>query len=402
MKRLLRIALLLLFPLFADAKTDVIDSMNTDAFWKGIVFKDYKAEYAQGKQGSLPIADTLFMVASNRAIQFSKPRFMSEDRGENHLNYFLVFLRNGQWNVWHTSFKTAMLAMQRNNRDRDWVVYTEGFGKIFTTGIYRGISMASQYKVNVLYLDYPSYNTSKKLMGNYYFALDNARQSGEDFAPVFDTLKRYRQAGKMGDGKLTLFFHSMGNNMIREMVRNDKIGSINKEQWVDNLVLNSACVPQKNHAQWVDQINFANRIYINYNPKDATLSGANFMSLKKQLGQRQYSGQSAKAIYVNFNSLCNRNHSNFLTLLAHKPTAPAAIAYYDILFHGNCVTLEDGRCFRPNAEHKADYTILDAMPQPVEEATKCTTCKKGRGIDKGKTSAANGVAEGGSSSTMLH
>jgi hypothetical protein len=328
---------------------------------------------------------------------------MSESRGNEHVNYFLVFLKNGRWNIWHTSFKTAMTAMQRNN-NRDWVIYTEGFGKIFTTGIYRGLSMASQYDVNVLYLDYPSYSTSKKLMGNYYFALDNARQSGEDFAPVFDTLKRYKQTGKMGHGKLTLFFHSMGNNMIREMVLNNKISTINDGKWVNNLVLNAACVPQKNHAKWVDRINFADRIYVNYNPKDATLSGASFMSLKKQLGQRQYKEQSAKAIYVNFNSLCNRNHSNFLSLLAHKPTAPAAIAYYSILIHGNCVALEDGQCFRPNAVHKADYTILDAMPQAVEGTPDCKTCKEERErVGKDETGTSTNLRNGDTThSTMLH
>ncbi len=394
MKRILSLLLILIVPLLAGARSDLNDSMNTERFWQTIAFRDYKSERLQNKKLVLPEADTMFIVASNRHLQTEQARFMSEERGEDHINYFLVFQKNGHWNVWRTSFKSAVKAMSARNRD--WIVYTEGFGKIFTTGMYRGMNMAAQYKVNVLYLDYPSFNTSKKMMGNYYFALDNARQSGEDFAPVFDTIKQYRETGKMGTGHLTLFFHSMGNNMIREMVRHNRIDAINDAKWVDNIVLNSACVPQKDHAQWVAQLRFAERIYINYNPKDATLSGANFMSLKKQLGQRQFSHQSPNAIYVNFNGLCNRNHSNFLQLLDHRPAAPAALAYYNVLFHGECVTLEDGRCFRANAEHKADYTILDAMPEQVLNEPPQKTAQK-KNVIKSTDRAANG-----NTSTMLH
>jgi hypothetical protein len=380
--------------------------MNTEAFWKNIHFRDYKAERAQKKMVALPRADTMFIVASNRATLFGQPRFMSEERGKDHLNYFLVFLKDGQWNVWHTSFRTAVTAMK--SPDRDWMVYTEGYGKIFTTGLYRGLCMTAQYGVNVIYLDYPSYNTSKKLMGNYYFALDNARQSGDDFAPVFDTVKSYRETGRMGSGKLTLFFHSMGNNMIREMVRNNHIAAFNNKKWVDNIVLNSACVPQKAHAKWVNQLAFARRIYINYNPKDVTLSGASLMSLKKQLGQEQRGKRSDKAIYVNFNGLCRRNHSNFMRLLAHQATVPAAIAYYDVLFHGGCVKLEDSKCFKPNAYSKVDYTILDAMPQAdiiPASMTLTEDCKDGikqKPATSTPTPAAEELKAGGNTSTMLH
>lgn len=358
MRSLLLFLLLLFIPAMTIAKgVDLIDSLNSETFWKGIVFKDLKAESILKKRTTLPTADTIFMVASNRATKFGDVRFMSEKRGTDHINYFLVFLKNGVWNVWHTSFKTAITHLGKKNRD--WVVYTEGFGKIFTTGVFRGLGMTSQYNVNVLYLDYPSYNTSKRIMGNYYFALDNAKQSGHDFAPVFDTLKKYKEKGTMGLGKITLFFHSMGNNMIMEMVKNNLIASLNTSKWIDNIILNSACVPEKNHKAWVDQLNFTNQIYVNYNPRDATLTGANFMSLKKQLGQEQKNDRSTKALYVNFNELCNRNHSNFMEMPGRKVIPSAAIAYYNLLFHGHAAEVTDAQQFKANAYNRRDYTILN-------------------------------------------
>lgn len=408
MRRLSWIIFIALLPIFSAAKSNITDSMNTELFWKNIVFRDYKAERAGHKKIALPKADTMFIVASNRQTRFGETRFMGEERGTDHLNYFLVFLKNGKWHVWHTSLRTAMNVMQPNNRD--WVVYTEGFGKIFTTGIYRGLNMTAQYGVNVIYLDYPSFNTSKRMMGNYYFAMDNAKQSGDDFAPLLDTLKTFHDEGRMGAGHITLFFHSMGNNMIREMVRNNRIDGINDSKWIDNLVLNSACVPQKNHREWVDEIRFASRIYINYNPKDATLSGANFMSLKKQLGQRQKEQRSGRAIYVNFDALCNRNHSNFMHMIAHKPVVPAAANYYATLFHGDYVTLDNGKCFKANATNRADYTILDALPDGAQ--TEVSQIEKEVQEQKQHQSPAGSPAQnvnvrdvktrGGSNSSMLH
>lgn len=353
MSRLLLTMLLLALPFLLKARTDVTDSMNTSSFWENI---DFRSDEGYGNLTLPPDASSVMVVASNRKIQRDKVRFMSEERSGEGLNYFVVFLRNDRWHVWQTSLDRAINSV--GNIDDDWVIYTEGYGKIFTTGLYRGLSMASQHRLNVLYLDYPSYSTTLGMLGNYKFALNNAKQAGSDFAPLFASLKGYREEGKMGKGRLTMFFHSMGNNSIREMVQNNLLTAVNNQKWVDNLVLNSACVPEKNHAEWVDRIHFAKRIYINYNPQDYTLAGAKLVSLTRQLGEGVRGNLSKQAFYVNFNHLCGRNHSNFIRLLSHYRTPSMAIAYYKVLLHGQKVNLKDEESFVVSEYRGLGYSII--------------------------------------------
>jgi hypothetical protein len=338
MNRLLLITLIFILPLCLKAQPDVTDSMNTERFWKTITFEDHSVS-ATAKPALPADAENIMVIASNRTLTAGKTRFMSEARSNEGLNYFIVFIKNKQWQVWKTSIEAAIASV--HNINDDWVIYTEGYGKIFTTGLYRGLSMTMQHHVNVIYLDYPSYSTIKNGLGNYKFALTNAKQAGYDFAPLLRTLKAYRENGRMGHGRITLFFHSMGNNALREIVKQDLLTPINNKVWVDNLVLNSACVPQRHHAEWVDKIRFAKRVYINYNPEDVTLSGATLVSLTRQLGLGARNHLSKQAIYINFNELCGRNHSNFVRLLSHIRTPSLALAYYKAVLHGRKVNVKD-------------------------------------------------------------
>lgn len=336
--------------------------MNTETFWKNIVVYPDTA--------MLPVfEDSVIVVASNRLPQFGQVRFMSETRDDTQLHYFVLCSKGGQWHIWRTPvLETALAAV--GNKDKDWVVYTEGYGKIFTTGLYRGLSMAVQHRVNVLYLDYPSFATNKGMLGNYSFALRNARLSGRDFAPVFSQVKQLRSMGKMGNGRLTLFFHSMGNNIIREIVKNDLLRPINESVWVDNLVLNAACVPASDHAGWLNKIKFSKRNYVNYNPKDFTLGGARMLSLSRQLGEGTRKRAGAEVMYINFNRLCGRNHSNFVRLLSHYDTPPMALAYYRVLLHGNRINVQDKATFRESRYRKLGYSIISPPPPPDNNTLK--------------------------------
>ena len=192
----------------------------------------------------------------------------------------------------------------------------------------------------------PSFNSNKKLLGNYQFAFRNARRAYEDFVPVLDSVVRLRKHGNMGIGHLTLFFHSMGNNILRETVRKGRLPEINSTVWVDNLVLNAPCVPQKHHKEWLDKVQFAKRIYVHYNPEDHVLKGAHLVSFRKQLGEKVRKPISTHAVYINFHPLAGENHSNFLVLLQHPVPPQSLLAYYHSLLHGNAVNIADTIHFR--------------------------------------------------------
>lgn len=74
--------------------------------------------------------DTAIVVATNRGMNKGNLRFMLEcDTKE--IRYFYVYAFNNQWHVLPAnSLEQAIAHMPDKNRD--WIIYVEGMGKLFT------------------------------------------------------------------------------------------------------------------------------------------------------------------------------------------------------------------------------------------------------------------------------
>lgn len=317
--------------------------------------------------------DTCLIVASNRKIERDSMRYMTEQRDEGVIRYFFVYVNNGIWHVLPVHSLEAAIACLPNKTGLDWLVYTEGMGKTFVGDLDRGIRMAAYYKLNVLLLDYPSINTHKKSLGNYFFATRNANRAYHEFTPVLDTMKQLRLNGKLGPGCFTLFFHSMGNKVLMQLAKDDKaLQPLNDTTWVNNLVLNSACVPQRHHRKWLDKVDFAKAIYIDYNPNDKTLYLAHLVSFRKQLGEKVKKPLTPKAYYFNFSKVVGDNHSNFLPLPGHTPVVDEAITYYRQVLHGNILMLANQTKYTPSTYDGIGWDIQpwDSTGQNISTAQK--------------------------------
>ncbi len=350
--------LLLLFILSVPAaarkpSNDYFSHFNTDAFWQKLV------EEPAGPPIILRPGDTAIAIASNRATAPGSLRFMSEDRDTaGTVRYYIAYTRDGQWRVRRRPSLRAVVADMMQPQ-RDWVIYAEGMGKIFTTDLDRGLSLAGQYSVNLLLLDYPSIHSGYNAYKNYRFVLRNSTRAYKDFAPALDSFRRLRAEGVAGEGKLTLFFHSMGNNIIRRIAQTSYLKRYNDDVWVDNLVLNAPCVPTAGSTEWIERIRFARNIYVHYNPHDFTLKWARLGSLHAILGERPEPPLARNAAYINFNPLCGASHSNFLNLWGRPPVLPEAVAHYKKLFHGQPVNLKDPSLYAPQEDGMGWYITGD-------------------------------------------
>lgn len=351
---------LLLVPALAAAqkgKPHYGSFFNSDSFWHTLVQEPPLA----GSEACIP--EPAIIVASNRKPAPGALRFMSEARDEDSLRFYFVFARGGKWHVARVPGLRAAVAQMRcdgGRRNRDWVIYTEGMGKVFTTDLNRAFSMAQLYGVNVLLLDYPSIRSDRGSLRNFYFARASAKQAACDFLPVLDSFRRLRSEGLTGNGRLTLFFHSLGNQVMRELALGKGLACLNDGVWADNLVLNAPCVPRRHAAEWIDRIGFARRIFIHYNPHDATLKWARIAGFHGILGERPKRPLSRRAQYVNFNLLCDGGHSNFLSLHGRAPAKPEAIDYYRVVLHGEA---PDPKVFT-NLKRSCYYGIgKDIWPQ---------------------------------------
>lgn len=354
----MRWILIFIISIIANNARAQLERYNSEAFWRRLSL-DTKLLTTE--------PDTAIVVATNRGMNKGDLRFMLECDSKD-LHYFYVYAFDNQWHVLPAaSLEQAIGYMP--NKNNDWIIYVEGMGKLFTSGLERGMVVNGQYDVNVLLLDYPSITTTKKRLGNYYFALNKAKNCYRDFMPVLDTVKMLRSQKKLGSGHLTLFMHSMGNNMLREIVRNDRLQQLNDRVWVDNIILNAPCVPQKEHAEWLDEVQFGDRVYVNYNPRDYTLGGATLLSLKNQLGMKIKKPISRQVTYINFGKLVDRGHSNFISLPNRPPAPPEAIEHYTQLLHGHIIRFAKSNRYAPSEFRAIGWDILPSKQQESLETT---------------------------------
>lgn len=324
---------------------------NSDNWWAKIPL-EHEPVYTNKEE-----IDTSIIIISNRIMLKDTSRYMCEYKGRGTLRYFFVYAYQGKWHVLLTSgIQDALQHIP--NLNKDWVVYTEGMGKIFPTNIHRSMMMASQYNVNVISLDYPSITTTKTMLGNYFFAIKNARNVYEDFYPVINEIKQLKEDNQLGTKKLTLFFHSMGNYVLREIAKRKYLDNINDTKWVDNIILNAACVPEKDHADWLSKVWFAERIYVQYNPKDKVLKGATLAGLTKQLGRNVEYPIVTKATYINFNTAIAERHSNFLNLYGRMPVTPVVKQHYHTLIHGQEADLSNEKIYATSPYQNIGMCIL--------------------------------------------
>jgi hypothetical protein len=348
MRGILSLIAFILIPLFTQAQ---FEYFNSEQFWRKLQLHNINDRMV------ISPTDTVIIVASNRVIDTSTFRFLPERRSAKGATYYVIYSGGGRWHV--HPVKDMRLAVQLlRDKNRDWVVYTEGMGKFFTSDIDRGMNLSAQYGVNVILLDYPSVTASKKRLGNYFFAMHNAKIAYKDFMPVLDTIKLLLQQRMIGNAGINLFFHSMGNIVMRQLIRNGRLNEINENVWVNNLILNAPCVPQAGHKRWVDRIRFAKHIYIHYNPDDFVLGGAYLLSKKQQLGMKVRRPISNNATYINFSTLAGKGHSNFLNLYGREGVPETSISHYRVLFHGDTVNINNRERYRPTAYRGIGYDIL--------------------------------------------
>lgn len=322
---------------------------DSDSFWRSVAIID-KDAVVDGK------VDTQVAVVSNRVFDYRVLRFAKEESESNgSLHYFLAFMMQGKWSIKPCNNLPALL--QHLNRDQGLVVYTEGYGKHFISGLFRAFAMRAQYKVNVLYLDYPSINRDKRKLGNWRFVLKEANKAGTDFAPVLDSLYQY-QLSKNYFPTVTLFYHSMGNLALKRMLQEDLFSGFNNSVWVDNLVLNAACVPAKNYEQWLGKAKFARNILIHYNPEDKTLKGAQLISGNRKIGVRPGREMPDNTVCVNFNRFVGDGHSYFLNLPYRAPLDKQVAHYMKEVLHGRMTNVRDSLVFR-RLDGEGKYELVE-------------------------------------------
>lgn len=290
----------------------------------------------------------------------------------------IVFESGLNFNEWNSSYLTASYGQgdwsyTRNNslddllnqdyEHENWVIFVHGDGKTLQSAIQRAKEIQDLHEVNVLAYAWPSRNPEIGAINNFKNSFKNVEKATEHFRNFLNQIALLRETPThmFSTGNLSMFLHSLGNYYLENLVKENMHLSFDST-FIDNLIINAAAVDEKTHDQWVQQLTFQKRIYINSNGKDMNLIGLRIFSSKKmQLGEDPEPPFASNALYVSFTEAVGASlppgpsHSYFFASVTDK--SDRIKNYYTQLLNGYVIDFSDASMFTSNIEYLS-YSII--------------------------------------------
>lgn len=296
------------------------------------------------KEGEKPsYCDSMVVMYTNRVLHPERQKILGDYIDSTGTSRpFLLTAQNGQWILFPLhSVEEGIDGLPKRNL----VVYVEGMGKNFVLAAERAFGVSKQYGVTVVMMDYPGINPDYGMNKNFKFSQRNSFNTALPLAKLLDELRRSKTKNDdLKEVKWTLFFHSMGNIMFKRFLE-ERMDTTANEPLFDIVVLNAACVPQKNHKSWLVRCSLAKKLLVHYNKQDKQLKGAMILTFKRQLGCRPKPPLADNAQYVNFILLVGNRHSTFVDVTGRPLIHPTARRYFQQLFNGTTPDYQDPKQF---------------------------------------------------------
>lgn len=160
--------------------------------------------------------------------------------------------------------------------------------------------------------------------------------SADDFDTFVSALRDYLHS--TGQTPPSLLAHSMGNSIIAELAKDDKL-TADRGKLFNNIVLSSAAVKTKRHHKWLEKIGVSDRTYVMVNPKDPMLILAGLFARPNMLGcEARKPGVSADhGFYIHLGRL-DVGHRYFVAPNQKKESS--LNDFYQQALHGEEVMLD--------------------------------------------------------------
>ena len=154
------------------------------------------------------------------------------------------------------------------------------------------------YGINLISFKWQSHPT-----GAFDMPYKDAIDSVEELKGILNNLQAYkREHPEVKNTRYTLLIHSYGVTLFKELMDSYSAQTFDKSLF-NNIVINSAAVDSKNHSNWINKIDFSDRIYITINNQDAVLSAYGKSKFFSPLGRQVFPPLATKAIYIDVSEL---------------------------------------------------------------------------------------------------
>ncbi len=200
--------------------------------------------------------------------------------------------------------EAAFLKAQQRMRETktNCLFFVHGFDTSFQGAMEIGHRLQQIYNVEVVIFTWPSKGGGLPIP-LYKDEQRNATLSVGALDRCFEKLAAYvtKYQDRACGQKFTLALHSMANYLFKRLLQS----SIYQGETLlfDNIVLLSADVNNKDHAEWVDRIKYHNRMFISINENDFALRLSRAKGGEQQqarLGHWLKNLNSQHAFYLNF------------------------------------------------------------------------------------------------------
>ena len=297
--------------------------------------------------------DTAIVFASVRNYYSAKTEFFDYDLDTSHtLHYFTIYFNHNNWIC--VPKKDLNEALYSAAKNKDIVIYSEGMGKDFTANLDRATRFTRLYNVVTVMFDWPTYRPYLSGGKNYKLARRQSKEAARSLAKLFNEMDKYKSVNNLENVKMSLLFHSLGNRLIKDAVKNNYIEV--KTKLFDNVILNAACVKTLLHKKWVQKLNIQKGIYITKNNHDRTLLLAGIAGLRKQLGRHSGWFRAKNAVYLNFSKVLVHDHNYFLMNNVFR-SHPNIKTLYNDMFHGKPILFDDEKKFEQRKKN-----VITLMP----------------------------------------
>ena len=279
---------------------------------------------------------------------------------EGHTSYLTASYTESEWHYARNNSIENLI--QQEFKHKNWVIFVHGDGKDLKSAIKRAKEIEELHQVNVLAYAWPSRNPDLGAINNFKNSYANVEKATQHFSAFLSKIAHLRETktSAFSSGNLSMFFHSLGNYYLENLVKNNLQDNF-ETAFIDNLIINAAAVDQKDHDKWIEQLNFQKRIYINSNGKDMNLIGLRIFSSKKmQLGEDPEMPFASNASYVSFTKAVGASlppgpsHSYFFASVTAE--SDRIKTYYTTIINGYEIDFENEDLFYANTEYLS-YSI---------------------------------------------
>lgn len=281
--------------------------------------------------------DTCLLVVSTRHYHDRLKEFLDYDYDTTAtLKYFAVYFRGNHWTAVPYPNLASLLDLKPGLKNL--VIFTEGLGKTFTSGINRATILMRLYHIDEIFFDWPTQRPYMKSGKNFRTTYKVSSKVAKPYARFLEDFQAYKQAQPSKFNITSLMFHSMGNLVLMYGLKSDLFKNI-EPGLADNVILNAACVPQKKHAQWLGKLSFSKNTFVTINKGDRNLNGAKLVLFRHVMGEKVKKPLVPGVHYVSFSKVLEREHNYYLIkpLLEQKPYLQK---FYADIFSGKMPVLE--------------------------------------------------------------